>query len=75
MITINMDKAKEIAHGIRRDLRGAEFAPLDDLIARQVPGSDFAAIEAERQVIRDKYAEMQAQIEAAKTVEALKASL
>lgn len=75
MISINMNKAKGIAHDIRRAKRGAEFEPLDALIARQIPGSDFAAIEAERQVVRDKYAAMQAQIDAAKTVDALKAAL
>jgi len=29
MITINMTKAKEIAHDKRRAARSAEFAPLD----------------------------------------------
>lgn len=75
MIMINMDKAKGIAHDIRRAERGAEFEPLDALIARQVPGTDFEAVEAERQVVRDKYAAMQAEIDAAATVEALKAAL
>jgi len=75
MISINMAKAKDIAHDIRRESRGAEFKPLDALIARQVPGTDFAAVEAERQAIRDKYTEMQTQIDAAQNVEALKAVL
>ena len=75
MIVINIKKAKDIAHDIRRASRGAEFAPLDALVARQVPGTDFAAVEAERQVIRDKYTEMQTQIDAAQSVEALKAAL
>ena len=75
MILINMAKAKDIAHDIRRESRGAEFKPLDALVARQIPGTDFAAVEAERQVIRDKYTEMQTQIDAAQNVEALKAAL
>lgn len=75
MIIINTDKAKTVAHEIRRAARGEEFTPLDAAIAKQIPGSDFLAIEAERQVVRDKYAAMQAQIDAAVTVDELKAIL
>ena len=75
MIVIDMTKAKAIAHGKRRVARAAEFAPLDDAIAKQLPGVDAQAVEAERQVVREKYAAMQEAIEAAATVEEIKAVL
>lgn len=70
MITINLDKAKTIAHEKRRVARSAEFAPLD--IKATIP-SEAAAAEAARQAIRDKYAQLQIQMDAAQTVEELKA--
>jgi len=72
MITINMTKAKEIAHDKRRAARSAEFAPLD--IKATIP-SEAQAAEAARQAIREKYATMQAQMDAAQTPEQLKALL
>jgi hypothetical protein len=63
MITINLDKAKAIAHNIRRQRRAEEFQPLDEVIMKQIPGTDVVAIEAQRQLIRDKYAVIQTQIE------------
>lgn len=71
MITINMNKAKAIAHDIRRAARAKEFEPLDDVIMKQIPGNNTA--EAERQKIRDKYAALQVQMDAAQTPEELKA--
>jgi hypothetical protein len=68
MITINLDKAKAIAHDKRRLARAAEFAPLD--IKATIP-SEAAAAESSRQFIRDKYADIQTRIDAAPTVEAL----
>jgi hypothetical protein len=65
MIIVNLDKSKELAHRFRRNQRDAEFEPLDSLIAKQIPGTNVAAIEAQRQEIRDKYATMQVQIDAA----------
>jgi hypothetical protein len=70
VITINIIKAKNIAHDARRTARSAEFAPLD--IKATIPSEAIAA-EAARQVIRDKYAAMQTAIDAASTVEELKA--
>ena len=70
MITINLDKAKNIAHDKRRVARSAEFAPLD--IKATIPAEAQAA-EAARQVIRDKYATMQTAINAATTVDQIKA--
>ena len=75
MIKINTDKAKDIAHEIRRAKREEEFAPLDAVIMKQIPGNDASVAEVARQVIRDKYAAMQAEINAAKTPEEIKTVL
>ena len=72
MITINIDKAKTIAHDIRRSARSAEFAPLD--IKATIP-SEAATAEVARQVIRDKYATMQTAIDAATTTNEIKAAM
>jgi hypothetical protein len=69
-IVIDINKAKAIAHDARRAARAAEFAPLD--VKATIP-SEAAAAEAARQVIRDKYAAMQTQMDAAQTPEQLKA--
>jgi hypothetical protein len=65
MITINLDRAKTISHAIRRQKRSEEFDPLDQVIMKQIPGTDVAAVEAERQLIRDKYTTIQIAIDAA----------
>lgn len=62
MITINLDKAKAVAHDKRRAARAAEFAPLD--IKVTIP-SEAVAAEAARQAIRDKYAVIQVDIDTA----------
>jgi hypothetical protein len=72
VITINIAKAKVIAHDKRRDARSAEFSPLD--IKATIP-SEATAAEAARAVIRAKYATMQAKIDAASTVEEIKAAM
>ena len=69
MITINIDKAKAIAHNIRRVARAEEFAPLD--VKATIP-AEAAEAEAARQAVRDKYAQIQADIDAATTVDELK---
>ena len=74
MITINIPKAKAIAHDMRRAARAAEFAPYDEAIAKQIPGQMEGA-EAARQVIRDKYVAVQAAIDAAATPDEIKAAL
>jgi hypothetical protein len=74
MITINMDKAKSIAHDMRRAARAKEFAPYDDMIAKQIPGT-AAQAEAERAAIREKYAQMQTQLDAAQSTDELKSVL
>lgn len=75
MIRINMDKAKAIGHDMRRAKREEEFAPLDAVIMKQIPGKDAQAAEAARQAIRDKYVVVQEQIDAAATPEEIKAAL
>jgi len=72
MITINIPKAKEIAHEMRRAERAKEFAPLD--IKATIP-SEAATAEAARQAVRDKYAVIQQNIDAAATPEEIKAAL
>ena len=75
MITVNIDKAKAIAHDVRRAARAEEFKPLDEVIMKQIPNTDVQAVEAERQAIRDKYAEMQAAIDSAVAVDEIKAAM
>ncbi len=70
MITINLDKAKTIAHDVRRAARAEEFKPLD--VKATIP-SEAASAEAARQAIRDKYAAMQTAIDVATTPEQIKA--
>jgi hypothetical protein len=72
MITININKAKNIAHDIRRAKRAEEFAPLD--IKATIP-SEAVAAEAARQAVRDKYAAMQTQINSAATPEEIKEAI
>ena len=68
-ISINIDKAKNIAHDYRRAARAQEFAPLD--IKATIPGEQAAA-EASRQEIRERYAAMQQSIDDASTIEQIK---
>ena len=74
MITINIDKAKNIGHDMRRAARAEEFKPYDEAIAKQIPGQSDGA-EIARQAIRDKYAVVQADIDAAATPDEIKAAL
>lgn len=71
MIKINLDKAKEISHQLRRAARTAEFEPYDSVIAKQIPG-EYETAEAKRAEIRLKYASYQYEIDNAQSVEALK---
>lgn len=75
MIVVNINKAKTIAHDMRRAARAEEFAPLDAVIMKQIPGTDIQAIEAQRQAIRDKYAQLQVQMDSAQTIDKLKSLL
>ena len=74
MITINIDKAKAVAHDKRREARAIEFQPYDEAIAKQIPGQMEGA-ETARAAIRTKYAAMQTAIDAATTVDEIKAAM
>lgn len=71
-IKIDITKARLIAHDIRRKMRGEEFAPHDEIIAKQIPGVSNQQTEAARQAIRDKYALVQEELDVAETPEELK---
>jgi len=73
IIKVNIDKAKNITHDKRRAAREKEFEPLDQVIMKQIPGKDAQAAEAARQAVRDKYAVIQDNIDAANSVDGLKA--
>jgi len=70
MITINMTKARNIAHDARRATRNAAFAPLD--IKATIPAESVAA-EAARATIRTTDAALQVSMDAASDADALKA--
>ena len=70
MITIDMNKAKVIAHDVRRIVRNAAFAPLD--IQATIPHEAEAA-EASRAAIRAADATLQVSMDAATTADELKA--
>lgn len=69
MITVNFNKAKDVAHGYRRGARAKEFAPYD---AKMTIPSEATAAETARQEIRTRYAEIQTAIDSSQNLEALK---
>jgi hypothetical protein len=71
----DLDKCKALGHDIRRAARAEEFAPYDEVIAKQIPGADATAAEEARQQIRDKYALIQDVIEGASTPDEIKTAL
>lgn len=72
MITVNIEKAKLIAHDKRRAIRAEEFKSLD--IEATIPTYAEQA-ETKRQEIRDKYAQIQTNIDNATDEEELKESI
>ena len=74
-VAVDLGKAKDIGHDIRRTMRAEEFQPFDEIIAKQIPGADAIAAEASRAQIRDKYAEIQLAINAASDHDAIKLAL
>ena len=72
MITINIDKAKVVAHDARRVARASECAPLD--IKATIP-SEAEAAEAARQAVRDKYTAMQTAVDVATTTDEIKGAM
>ena len=75
VITVNITKAKVIAHDARRLARTQEFEPFDNVIMKQIPGADAAAAEQSRKDIRVKYALIQEAIDQAQTTEQMKSAL
>ena len=71
----DLDKCKALGHDMRRAKRAEEFKPHDEIIMKQIPGADAQIAEAARQVIRDKYADMQIAIDDATSVEEIKTAL
>ena len=71
-LIIDINKAKSIGHNMRRAARSEEFKPLD--VQATIP-SLAAQAEADRQAIRDKYAAIQADIDAAITTDEIKIAL
>ena len=71
-LIIDINKAKAIGHDMRRAARSEEFKPLD--VQATIP-SLAAQAETARQVIREKYAVMQADIDAASTTDEIKEAL
>jgi hypothetical protein len=72
VITINITKAKTIAHDARRTARSAEFEPLD--IKATIP-TEATAAELARATVRAKYASMQTAIDSATTTDQIKAAM
>lgn len=73
-LIVDVTKAKAIGHDMRRAARAEEFKPFDEAIAKQIPGAADGA-EAQRQAIREKYAAIQVEIDAAATPDEIKAAL
>jgi hypothetical protein len=74
-VDVDLDKAKDIGHDMRRTQREAEFAPFDAIIMKQIPGNSAVEAEASRQEIRFKYALIQDVIEAAETTDEIRSAL
>ena len=67
-VSVDVDKARDIAHDCRRSVRSKRFQPLD--VQATIP-LFAAAAEEQRQVIRDADAIVQGSIDSAENVEAL----
>ena len=74
-VAVDLGKAKDIGHDIRRQQRAEEFAPFDNIIAKQIPGADAVEAEEARQAIRFKYALIQDVIDAAEDPATIKLAL
>jgi hypothetical protein len=71
-IDVDLDQCRVIGHQMRRAQRNAEFAPFDEIIAKQIPGADALAAEEARQAIREKYALIQDAIDIAEDPDTIK---
>lgn len=74
-VDVDLGKAKDIGHDIRRQQRAEEFKPYDEVIMKQIPGADAVAAEEARQQVRFKYALIQDAINVASTTDEIKAAL
>jgi hypothetical protein len=68
-----MEKAKEVAHGIRKADRDKQMEPHDKAIMMQIPGTPLVEIESQRQAIRDANEVVQTNIDNAQDEVELKA--
>ena len=50
----DLTESKKLAHEKRRYDRNKEFKPYDDIVMKQIPGSDTTTAEAERVKIRNR---------------------
>lgn len=73
-VIIDTEQARTIAHEYRRQIREKEFEPYDDIISKRIPGKEKQA-EYIRQSIRDHFAAVQDEIDAAATPAEMKAIL
>ena len=71
----DLGQCRVIGHQMRRAQRNAEFAPFDEIIAKQIPGVNAVAAEEARQEIRFKYELIQETIDLATTPEEIKSAL
>jgi len=74
-VRVDTDEAKNILHDKRRAARDQEMSPLDDIIAKKIPGHDPDEVERQRQLIREKYEYMQKLIDEEKELNKLKGIL
>ena len=74
-VAVDLGKAKDIGHDIRRTQRAEEFKPYDEVIAKQIPGLDATEAEASRAQIRFKYGLIQDAIDIASDPEEIKSAL
>lgn len=74
-VGVDLGKARDIGHDIRRQQRAEEFKPYDEVIMKQIPGADAVAAEEARQQVRFKYALIQDAINVASNPDEIKAAL
>ena len=75
VVDVDLGQCRVIGHQMRRAQRNAEFAPFDEIIAKQIPGADATAAEEARQAIREKYALIQDAIDIAEDPDTIKLAL
>ena len=75
VITIDLDKARLIAHDRRRAVRAELFKPHDERIKLALPGDDVVALDAPRKEIRELDQTTQIKIDEAQSIDELKEAL